>query len=154
MGIMDVRLWYVFLCIVVAAYYASGDEDRSTRVHVVYVQFYDKEVRSANNGNALHVIAPTLHQEIEALVNVYKSAHEVIAILTATCTRHTKMLTEADGVELDTFIFTYTDADAVLIPHYVLAQPPVTEAPVEEPASRLGPRDKKTLRRAMLPNEL
>lgn len=123
-------------------------------VHVVYVQFYDRDVRAMNNGNALHVIAPTMHAELEALVGAYTSAHEVVALLTATCTRHTKMTTEAEGVELETFLFIYTGADAAAMRHYALAQAPREEPPAEEPPARLSPREKKAARRAALAEEL
>lgn len=146
---MDTR-WLVWLWALAVVVSAAESE---IPVHVVYVQYYDQTVRAMNNGNSLHVIAPTMHAELESLVRVYTTAHEVIAMLTATCTRHTKMTTEVEGTELETFLFVYTDTDAVMMQHYVLAQPPKDVA-VEEPPARLNPREKKTPRRAALPDEL
>ena len=93
--------------------------------HVVYVQYFDPAVRNLNNGNALSISAPTMQEELESLIGVYKGGHEIVAALTAGATKHTKMYTNLPDskIEVDTFIFVFTPADALLLPHMRLFAP-------------------------------
>lgn len=123
--------------------------ENAVPVHVIYVQFFDRDVRHMNQGNSLHVIAPSMRDELQALVSVYTTTHEVIAMLTATCTRHTKMTTEVENVELETFLFLYTAEDAAKMHLYGIA--PALPEPEEVAPPSLSRREKKAARKPIPP---
>lgn len=128
------KLCLIFGLVLASACLCACSEAPPLPVHIVYVQFFDQDVR-VDDDNVLNIVAPTLHSEVTVLTEVYKAPHDVLAVLLAACTKHTKILTETeDGFEVETFIFVYSAEDAAKLRQYRIAVPP--PQPGDEPPRR------------------
>lgn len=97
--------------------------------HPVYVLYYDVSIRHLNEGQALKIYATKLHEEVSSIVNFYNGDHEIIAHLTAAATKNARMYTGLPNsdVEVETFIFLFSDQDARLLPFVQLLGLPDSE---------------------------
>lgn len=121
------RALFAFALLALCAAAVRGASTIET--HVVYVQYFSDENRYLSDGQPLKLTAPTLHEDIEVIARYYKSAHEIITLLLASCTKHTTMPTDVEGefgdkVEIPTYIFTFSEEDAMKLRLYAIADKP------------------------------
>ncbi len=117
-------------------------------IHVIYAQYFSPENRDLSDNRSLKLTAPTLTDALRAVVSPNHSGHEIIALLMSAATDYTIMPTEENidettYVEIDTYIFTFTEEAAANLARYAIARPPEPET-IQKSARSPSRQQKKT----------